>query len=156
MRLADLDEVMEIESYSFATPWERSIYEADLTQNPRSMFYVARDGKGSVVGYIGSWKFDQEVHVGTVATREDMRRAGVARMLIYHTAKEAVERGAEYLVLEVRVSNANAVALYEKLGFKKVGVRKRYYSDNGEDADLMMHTDLPRLAAEFEAGIVKE
>lgn len=156
MRVADLDEVMEIESYSFPMPWERSMYEADLTKNPRSIFYVARDEKGGVAGYVGSWTFDEEAHIGTIATRSEMRRMGIARVLIYHTAKEAIARGAKFLVLEVRVSNASAITLYENLGFKKVGVRRRYYSDNGEDAHLMTHMDLSNLVADFEAGVVKE
>ena len=146
MQLGDLDEVMEIELYSFPTPWERRMYEFDLTANEHSRFYVAVDETQSVIAYIGNWFVLDECHVGTIAVKSENRRQGIAELLLGFTAAKALEEGLQYIILEVRETNAAAIRLYEKLGFKIVGRRKGYYQDTGEDANLMMHKDIPSLA----------
>lgn len=149
MKVADLDEVMVIEQYSFPTPWTRNLYEMDITRNPRSRFYVARGReKGELIGYIGSWFLEDECHVGTIATKREYRGRGVARALIAHTAALAREEGCQDIILEVRVNNLAAVNLYRTLGFEQVGRRRAYYTDTGEDALIYMHRDLAMLAAQ--------
>lgn len=143
MTLAHLDQVLAIEAYSFPTPWSRSIYERDLTENANSRFYCALNENHEVVGYIGNWFYLDECHVGTIATRADMRKQKIAQRLILHTAQCAIIENIQYIVLEVRVSNTGANNLYQKLGFRKVGIRKGYYSDTGEDANLMILDKLP-------------
>lgn len=149
MAVSDLDSVMEIEQYSFPTPWPRHIYEQDITQVESSRFYVALDGgqDGLVVGYIGNWFVQDECHVGSIATRREARGRGVAEALIVYTARQGLKEDLSYVILEVRVNNLAAINLYKKLGFKQVGLRKGYYRDTGEDALLMAMQDMPALAA---------
>ncbi len=149
MAACDLDSVMEIEMYSFPTPWPRHIYEQDITQVESSRFFVALDGgpEGQVVGYIGNWFVQDECHIGTIATKRETRGRGVAEALIVYTAGAALAEGIAYIILEVRVNNLAAINLYKKLGFKQVGLRKGYYRDTGEDALLMAMQDLPTLAS---------
>ena len=154
MQVSDLDEVMVIEKYSFPTPWSRRLYEMDITRNPRSRFYVARLRENrELVGYIGSWLAADECHVGTIATKREYRGIGLARALLAHTATVVHQEGCEYIILEVRVNNLQAVNLYRTLGFEHVGRRPGYYIDTGEDALLYLHRDLPTLAAQAMAPV---
>lgn len=90
-----------------------------------------------LVAFIGLWFLLEECHVVTVAVREAYRRRGVGELLLISAIDLALKRKQEVLTLECRVSNHAAQTLYQKYGFEKVGVRKRYYSDNNEDALIM-------------------
>ena len=90
-----------------------------------------------VAGFAGTWFVADETHIVTIGARERARRTGVADLLLMGVAETAVKRGCQCVTLEVRASNTAAIALYRKHGFREVGVRKRYYSDNGEDAVIM-------------------
>ena len=94
----------------------------------------------SIVGYAGIWVMTDEAHVTTIASHPDVRGQGVGELLLLALIHRALEVGARWMTLEVRASNAIAQALYRKYTFKEMGVRRRYYSDNGEDA-LVMWTD---------------
>jgi [ribosomal protein S18]-alanine N-acetyltransferase len=94
----------------------------------------------SIVGYAGIWVMTDEAHVTTIATHPEVRGRGVGEMLLLALIHRGIEVGARWMTLEVRASNAVAQALYRKYTFKEMGVRRRYYSDNGEDA-LVMWTD---------------
>jgi ribosomal-protein-alanine N-acetyltransferase len=94
----------------------------------------------SIVGYAGIWVMTDEAHVTTIATHPEVRGRGVGELLLVALVHRAIEVGARWMTLEVRESNAVAQALYRKYTFKEMGVRRRYYSDNGEDA-LVMWTD---------------
>ena len=146
MTLADLDEVLIIENYSFPTPWDRRSYEQDIKYSPVSRFYTARGNAGEIAGYIGNWFFADECHIGTLAVAREWRRLGIAKALIAHSAAQAVTESLKYAILEVRVGNRAAIALYEALGFRIIGQRAGYYQDTGEDAHMMMHSDLAALA----------
>lgn len=93
-----------------------------------------------ILGYAGLWFVAGEAHLTSIAARESYRREGIGELLLISAINMAVERNAEIVTLEVRVSNSAAQALYEKYGFRKVGVRRGYYTDNKEDA-LLMSTD---------------
>jgi len=149
MKLDDLDEVLGIEQYSFPTPWTRTVYENDLKNNPRSRFFVALNNSedGELLGYIGNWVIEDECHVGTIASKREFRGRGIAEALLIHTARAALAEGVTYIILEVRENNFAAINLYRKLGFKQVGLRRRYYRDTGEDALLLTHHDLEGLAS---------
>lgn len=147
MRISDLDEVMVIEDYSFPTPWRRHMYESDLRTNRNSRFYVLRDTQtGRLAAYSGTWFIFEEAHVGTIATRTEDRGKRLAEQLLAYTALQADMEGLNYMILEVRVTNAAAIQLYARLGFSQVGRRRGYYTDTGEDALLMACDNLPALA----------
>jgi ribosomal-protein-alanine N-acetyltransferase len=94
----------------------------------------------SIVGYAGIWVMTDEAHVTTIASHPDARGRGVGEFLLVALIHRSIEVGARWMTLEVRASNAVAQNLYRKYTFKEMGVRRRYYSDNGEDA-LVMWTD---------------
>jgi ribosomal-protein-alanine N-acetyltransferase len=90
-----------------------------------------------LVGFVGVWMMPDEAHIVTIATRDTHRRNGIGEMLLISAIEMAQERGQELVTLEVRVSNDAAIRMYEKYGFTEVGRRKRYYSDNHEDAYIL-------------------
>jgi ribosomal-protein-alanine acetyltransferase len=94
----------------------------------------------SIVGYAGIWVMTDEAHITTIASHPDVRGQGVGEFLLVALVHRAIAIGARWMTLEVRASNAIAQNLYRKYTFKEMGVRRRYYSDNGEDA-LVMWTD---------------
>lgn len=136
MEVADLDDVMEIEHASFSLPWSRWMFERELMDRKHSQFFVARSGD-EIAGYIGFWLVLEEVHIVTIAVRSDYRRRGIGSILMLEALNEALRLGAERATLEVRVTNLPAQDLYKKLGFITVAIRKRFYSDTGEDAYVM-------------------
>ena len=88
-------------------------------------------------GFVGIWFLADEAHITSIATRLEYQRQGIGELLLIGAVEQATQRGSRVVTLEVRVSNDIAQAMYRKYGFKEVGVRKRYYSDNAEDAVLM-------------------
>jgi [ribosomal protein S18]-alanine N-acetyltransferase len=94
----------------------------------------------SIVGYAGIWVMTDEAHITTIASHPDVRGKGVGEFLLVALIHRGIEIGARWMTLEVRATNAVAQNLYRKYTFKEMGVRRRYYSDNGEDA-LVMWTD---------------
>jgi ribosomal-protein-alanine N-acetyltransferase len=94
----------------------------------------------SIVGYAGIWVMTDEAHITTIASHPDVRGMGVGEFLLVALIHRGMEIGARWMTLEVRASNSIAQNLYRKYTFKEMGVRRRYYSDNGEDA-LVMWTD---------------
>ncbi len=98
-----------------------------------------------IAGYVGLWFQGNETHITEIAVREELRGNGIGELLLIGSVRVAIEHGSSVLTLEARVSNFIAQRLYEKYGFKEVGIRKNYYSDNREDAVIMttspIHTD---------------
>jgi ribosomal-protein-alanine N-acetyltransferase len=94
----------------------------------------------SIVGYAGLWLMTDEAHITTIAVDPDYQGNGIGELLLLGLIERSVKIGAHWLTLEVRVTNRVAQSLYEKYTFKEMGLRRRYYSDNGEDA-LVMWTD---------------
>jgi len=139
MTVDDLIAVHVIERESFSTPWPEHAYRQEIEQNSLAHYIVARYGN-AIVGFAGIWLLVDEAHITTFATRTAWRRQGIGERLLVALIDLALARGAKEATLEVRPSNIPAKRLYEKYGFKVVGVRPRYYSDNNEDA-LIMTTD---------------
>jgi ribosomal-protein-alanine N-acetyltransferase len=139
MKVEDLPAVHEIERESFSTPWPAHAYRHELENNRLAHYIVARFGDG-LAGFAGMWLLVDEAHITTFATRRAWRRQGIGERLLLALLDLAASRGAHEATLEVRPSNGPARRLYEKYGFKVVGVRTRYYSDNNENA-LIMTTD---------------
>ena len=143
MRLADLQVVQDIEQASFSTPWPPNAYRTELETNRLAHYLVVRVGD-TVVGYGGIWLMVDEAHITTFAIAPGWRRRRLGERLLSALLDLATERRASEATLEVRLSNLAARRLYEKYGFRPVGLRPRYYSDNNEDA-LIMTTE--RLAS---------
>ncbi|HEV2126432.1 MAG TPA: ribosomal protein S18-alanine N-acetyltransferase [Chloroflexota bacterium] len=95
-----------------------------------------------VVGYGGLWLMVDEAHVTSVAVHPSFRGRGLGELLMFCLLEIAVQCGARWVTLEVRVSNTTAQALYKKLGFREAGIRPRYYTDNNEDAVIMWSEEL--------------
>ena len=151
MKVEDLDAVHVIESESFSTPWPAHAYRQELEANRLAHYIVARWGD-QIVGFAGMWLLVDEAHVTTFATRRSWRRHGVGERLLLALLDLARARGAHEATLEVRPSNVAARRLYEKYGFRAVGLRPRYYSDNNEDAIIMT---TPPLAAQTERDLYR-
>ncbi|MBM4395340.1 MAG: ribosomal protein S18-alanine N-acetyltransferase [Deltaproteobacteria bacterium] len=135
-RGADVPEVLAVERACFPDPWDRLAFERELV-NTFSRFLIARDPEGRIAGYIIYWIAGPEFHVLNVAVRPDLRRRGVARLLMNRCLSDAIAEHAEFVALEVRASNTPAKALYRTYGFLIIGTRPKYYR-NGEDADVML------------------
>jgi len=166
---ADLDSIMEIERVAFSTPWSARAYRYEITQNKQSIMLVVRPmvhsrgllawfrdrlepaRPGSLLGYAGLWLLLDEAHICTIAVHPERRRQGLGEFLLLALLDQGTKRGAHRATLEVRVSNLAAQGLYHKYGFEIVSVRKRYYSDNGEDAYIM--TTSPFDTAAFQANL---
>jgi ribosomal-protein-alanine N-acetyltransferase len=139
MKLADLPSVHAIERASFFPPWPDEAYRNELLTNRLATYLVVRLD-GLVVAFGGLWLMVDEAHVTTFAVDPAWRRRRIGERLLVALLDVARARGAREATLEVRLSNVAARRLYEKYGFRPVGIRPRYYSDNGEDA-LIMTTD---------------
>ena len=130
----DLDAVLEIETASYSTPWNREHFRNELAA--RYSWPLVAVNEGSVVGYLCLMSLFEEAQILNVAVSPSHRGKGVARMLLEHAFRLALEQGAEIMALEVRASNSAAISLYQQLGFVRVGIRAGYY-DSAEDAVLM-------------------
>jgi ribosomal-protein-alanine N-acetyltransferase len=147
MSLDDLPSVQAIEQASFTTPWPPHAYRSELESNRLATYLVAR-AEGAIVAYAGIWMMVDEAHITTFAVHPRWRRQRIGELLLLALLDIAKERRAREATLEVRLSNLAARRLYEKYGFRPVGIRPRYYSDDNEDA-LIMTTealDQPRMA----------
>jgi len=136
MTLADLDEVVAIERVSFPTPWTPAAFRYEIQQNRVARCSVMRAGR-QAVGYICLWEIGHEIHITNLAVHPEWRHRGVGRAILVSALSEGVARGVTLAFLEVRPSNAPAVALYGSLGFQIIGRRSGYYFDTGEDALVM-------------------
>jgi len=141
MRLEDIAAVQEIEREIFLTPWPRNAYRREIVQNRMASYIVIRDGD-ELVGYAGLWKMHDEAHVTTVGVRRRDQGRGFGLALMLGLIDRAFTLQARWVTLEVRASNYGAMALYEKLGFKVIGRRRGYYTDDGEDAVVMWSDSL--------------
>ena len=139
MELEDVAAVQAIEQASFSAPWPPNAYETELRANRLAQYLVIRV-ESEIVGYAGLWLMVDEAHVTTFAIHPDWRRRRLGERLLLSLLDIAIARRAAEATLEVRLSNLPARRLYEKFGFRPVGIRPRYYTDNNEDA-LIMTTD---------------
>jgi ribosomal-protein-alanine N-acetyltransferase len=132
----DLDEILVIEETCFPTPWPRQVFDMEL-KSSRSFARVGRMN-GLIVGYIIAWMIYDEVHVLNIAVHPDSRRMGIGENMLEYCLDFFLTKGAKHAILEVRRGNLGAKRLYEKLGFKSIGIRRGYYVDTGEDAIVML------------------
>jgi [ribosomal protein S18]-alanine N-acetyltransferase len=131
---SDLPAVISIERRSFPTPWSLAMFVLELSK-PSGICLAAEDERGSLLGYLVCARYDDVWHLMNVAVHPEHRRRGIARELIERLLGDAGPDAR--FTLEVRVSNAPAIEMYERFGFRHAGRRRRYYHDNGEDALIM-------------------
>ena len=148
MTLADVDGVAAVEAATFPTPWSRDAFASEM-KNVAARYLVA-EKEGRVIGYAGAWIILDESHITNIAVLKEERGQGIGRALTEGLMQYLSNLGAAYATLEVRKSNEVAQNLYKSLGFIKLGVRKRYYEDNGEDALIMVCDHMPEADPDFE------
>jgi ribosomal-protein-alanine N-acetyltransferase len=134
---SDLPQVIAIERRAFTTPWSLAMFVLELSK-PSGVCLAALDDEGRLAGYLICARYDRVWHLMNIAVDPSLRRRGIARALLEQMLERAGS-DCEY-TLEVRTSNAPAIALYERFGFRSAGTRPRYYRDNGEDAVIMWRT----------------
>lgn len=142
----DLEAVEEIERASYPTPWSRAMFVAEL-RKPGSLALGAFAVGGELVGYAFVSRYVDAWHVMNVAVADAFRRRGIATALLrrlFEVTGSDPQRG---YTLEVRVSNTDAIRLYERLGFEAKGIRRGYYTDNREDALIMWREPIPPTAS---------
>ena len=133
----DLPQVIAIERRAFPTPWSLAMFVLELSKPSGVCLSARRDGR--MVGYVVCSRYDTVWHIMNVAVDPGERRTGVATSLLTALLERVGDSRARF-TLEVRQSNAAAIALYEGFGFRTAGLRRRYYQDNGEDALIMWRT----------------
>lgn len=134
---ADLPHVIAIERRAFPTPWSLSMFVLELSKPSSICLTALIDGR--VVGYLVCSRYDTVWHLMNVAVDPHLRRQGIATSLMEQLFAQA-DRPHEQYTLEVRESNAGAIAMYETFGFRGAGHRRGYYHDNREDALIMWRT----------------
>jgi ribosomal-protein-alanine N-acetyltransferase len=135
LRLADLAEVEAIERRAYQTPWSRSMFASELAK-ASSICLGALEGE-RLVGYMINSRYVDAWHVMNVAVDPDYQRRGIATRLLERLFELTADDDRRGYTLEVRVSNVDAIRLYEKLGFERRGTRRGYYTDNRENALIM-------------------
>ena len=138
LTIADLGDIERIERSAYPTPWSRSMFAGELAKpSSISLGAVDADEEFALVGYLIISRYVDAWHVMNVAVDPPYRRRGVATTMLEELFRLTEGDGRRGYTLEVRVSNASAIALYERLGFHATGVRRGYYTDNREDALVM-------------------
>lgn len=132
----DLDAVNAIEKQAFQDPWSKQDFINELESNPYSCIYV-KEINGEVVAYVDLWIAYENAEIANIAVKKEFLHQGIASELMQYCLQKIQQSKCENFTLEVRVSNMNAIKLYEKFGFQTVSKRKKYYAD-GEDAYLMV------------------
>ena len=135
LRPVDLDAIERIERRAYPTPWSRSMFAGELSK-PSGICLGAFQGE-DMLGYLIVARYVDAWHVMNVAVAPTRQRGGIATRLLNHLFDLTRDDDRRGYTLEVRVSNAGAITLYERLGFEQRGVRRGYYTDNREDALIM-------------------
>ncbi len=149
MTLQDVPQVYALEKATFADPWSEQSFADEMEKNKCARYLVAEEN-GEVVAYAGAWLIFEEGHITNIAVKESARGRGIGGAVTAALMQYAANMGVQYMTLEVRKSNLRAQGMYKKLGFIELGVRKRYYEDNGEDALLMVCQHMPEIEEDFE------
>ena len=132
----DVPALAELEKACFDDPWSEESFFEEINYNEKAV-YIVLEMEGRIAGYAGIWKILDEGHITNVAVHPDFRRRGFGRRIVQALIESVEADGVVAETLEVRRSNAPAIALYSSFGFETEGVRKGYYSNNGEDAFIM-------------------
>ena len=137
LQLRDLGAVERIERRAYPTPWSRSMFAGELVKPSSVCLGAFESDRGRLVGYLIVARYVDAWHVMNIAVHPQHQRHGIATVLLDRLFELTAGDRRRGYTLEVRVSNAGAIRLYERLGFKARGVRRGYYTDNHEDALIM-------------------
>jgi ribosomal-protein-alanine N-acetyltransferase len=146
LTLHDLDDIVRIENAVYPTPWSRSMFAGELAK-PSSLSLGAFDDEWNLIAYLIVSRYDDAWHIMNVAVHRESRRQGVASRLLDELFDLTAGGSRRGYTLEVRVSNATAISLYERFGFEPSGIRRGYYTDNREDALIMWKDPISQVAA---------
>ena len=163
MTIGDLPEVMAIDAASFPKPWPEPSWRHEIETNANAQCWVVRAAtpplsfwqrllgrtaqRGAVLGIVCMWIIFDEAHIAAIAVRPDARGLHIGDALMRTCVEKAHAANCTRMLLEVRVSNLVAQNLYRKYGFEVIGRRPRYYTDNHEDALVMVATMISPLPA---------
>lgn len=136
MRRRHLRQVLKIEGQVYPRPWSAALFLQEIARRG-DRFYIVAKAEGEVVGYAGMMVTQPEAHITTIAVDPDHQRARIGTRMMITLLEAAIERTCKSVSLEVRRSNLAAQQMYEKFGFKPVGIRRGYYIETGEDAIVM-------------------
>lgn len=148
LNAADVKELLVLERECFTCPWSEEQYRLAFDRGVFSVFGLRAEGE--LLAYVSLYHAAGEMEILNLATASAHRRRGLARRLLGIAIGIGGRMGMEYMFLEVRESNTPARSLYDSLGFERVGVRKKYYPDTGEDA-IVMRRELSRAACPADA-----
>lgn len=154
MTIEDVDAVHAIEEACFKTPWSKTSFLREVTENACARYMVVREN-GVAIAYAGVWFVLDEGHITNIAVHPDKRGMGYGEMVTRAMIQLAADSGMNWMTLEVRRSNMVAQNLYHKLNFIDVGYRKRYY-ENNEDALIMALEHMPEAHPENDPMLVRE
>lgn len=135
-----IDGIMTINELSFAIPWSRNSIEDELKN--KFAIYTVATLNDKVVGYGGLWLIIDEANITNIAVHPEYRKSGIASLILNELLNICAKQNAVSIDLEVRVSNVAAQKLYKKFDFNEIGIRKKYYEDNNEDAILMKKSSI--------------
>lgn len=140
----DLSKVFSIEYETYGKyGWSKEIFNNELNNNyARYYVFEVINNPSEVIGYIGCWTVNEEAHITSLVVSYKYRRMHVADILLYNLIGNMLNEEIKWLTLEVRISNKAAINLYKKFGFKQLGIRKKYYQDNNEDALILWTENL--------------
>ena len=155
MTMSDVPYIAQIEKDTFSTPWTREDLIRELRENQCARYIVLRED-GIPVAYAGVWLVIDEGHIVNIAVRSDRRRLGYGEKVVRAMMQLAADTGIVYMTLEVRRSNLVAQHLYRKAGFVELGVRKRYYTDTGEDALIYVCDSMPEPHPDDDPFLIRE
>lgn len=135
----DISTISKIEYETYGKyGWSKEIFNNELTNDyARYFVFELTSNIPEVIGYIGCWIVNEEAHITSLVVSHKYRRIHVADKLLYSLIINMLKENIKWLTLEVRVSNVPAINLYKKFGFNQLGIRKKYYQDNNEDALIL-------------------
>lgn len=137
MQRDDVDSVVALEAMAYGEHhWSKESFYNELSNDLAKYFSVFNEND-ELIAYCGSWHILEEAHITNIAVSPHYRRMHIGEALLKTVIDECYRNMVKYVTLEVRAGNKPAIALYEKYGFKSLGLRKGYYQDNNEDALIM-------------------
>ena len=157
MEKNDIDNVVALEKMSYGNHhWSKESFLNELS-NDLAKYFCVFDSGNNLLGYCGCWQILEEAHITNISVSPNFRRKHIGETLLKKVIDDCYKNMVKFITLEVRVSNAAAIGLYEKYGFKSLGTRKGYYQDNNEDALIMWTENIfyDKFRTKYEENILK-